>query len=170
MTLRRRTISRPVLLVVGAALMIVACGGGGSLEADCGDVVTEELDPTWTVHLLPNAPEPDYLTDPPTSGAHYSAEPVSGVVDVALDRPSQVTILEVGGVLVQYRPNDVDESDRARLGRLVDDGVVIAPAPDLADPVVATAWRTKQACQGVALDTLTDFISDHGGQGPAEDG
>jgi hypothetical protein len=147
-----------------------ACGGEGSLAADCDDVVTEELDPTWTVHLLPGAPEPGYLTDPPTSGPHYSAEPATGVVDEPLDDASQVTVLEVGGVLVQYRPADLSDSDRGRLVRLAEDGVVIAPDPDLPDPVVATAWQTKQRCQGVALDTLTAFISDQGGQGPAAAG
>jgi hypothetical protein len=150
--------------------MAGACGGEASLAADCAEVSAEELDPTWTVHLLPGAPEPEYLTDPPTSGPHYSAEPVTGVVDEPLDDPSQVTVLEVGGVLLQYRPADLSDEDRGRLLRLVRDGVVIAPDPDLGDPVVATAWTTKQRCEGVALDTLTSFITDQGGQGPAAGG
>jgi hypothetical protein len=159
----------PALLVV-VALILGACGGGSRLEATCTDVITEELDPGWTVHLLPNAPEPEYVTDPPTSGPHYSATPVAGIVDAPLDDPSQVAVLEVGGVLVQYRPEALSGADRGRLERLAQDGVVVAPAPDLTDPVVATAWTTKQRCDGVALDSLTTFIADHGAQGPATSG
>ncbi|MEL7208172.1 MAG: DUF3105 domain-containing protein [Actinomycetota bacterium] len=151
-------------LVVAATL--VACGDGGSVSASCEEVVTEELDPGWTVHLLPSAEEPEYLTDPPTSGAHFAAEPVSGIADGPLDRPIQVTILEVGGVLFQYDPDELDDADVGRLERLADEAVVVAPGVDLPSPVVATAWVTKQTCDGVDLDTLTRFVEEQGGSGP----
>ena len=167
---RSSTLVRRAALAASAALVVVGCGRGDSVAAGCDDVTTEDLDPGWTVHLLPTAPEPDYLTEPPTSGAHYASEPASGVLEAPLDRPSQVTVLEVGGVLVQYRPDDLDESGRGRLERLAEDGVVVAPNPDLPDPVVATAWTTKQACEGVALDTLAAFIEEQGGQGPGVEG
>jgi hypothetical protein len=167
---RRSLLTRGLGPVVTVVLAVTACGGGSSLTAACDDVVDDELDPGWTLHLLPSAPEPEYLTEPPTSGPHYAAEPASGVVDEPLDRPSQVTVLEVGGVLVQYRPDDLSTDDRSRLERLIEDGVVVAPAPDLDDPVVATAWTATQRCQGVAIDALSAFVMDHAGQGPATAG
>lgn len=153
-----------------ASLLVAGCGGGSAIDASCGEVVTEELDPTWTVHLLPNAPDPEYLTDPPTSGPHYASEAATGVVAAPLDGAAQVTVLEVGGVLVQYRPDDLSGDDRGRIERLAEDGVVVAPAPDLPDSVVATAWVTKQSCEGVAVGELASFIAEHGGQGPAAAG
>jgi len=169
---RRSSILRTLALALalGAGAIIAACGGQGSLTAECDDVISEDIDPTWTVHLLAGAPEPEFLTDPPTSGPHYSADPVTGAIDEPLNGTSQVTILEVGGVLLQYRPGDLPDADRGRLERLAEDGVVIAPQPGLPDPVVATAWGTKQRCQGVALGTLTSFIEEYNGQGPATDG
>jgi len=167
---RRSSGTRFPGVVLVAGLIVTACGGQGSLSADCDDAVVEELDPTWTVHLLPGAPEPEFPTDPPTSGPHYAAEPETGVVEAPLSGTAQVTILEGGSALLQYRPDDLSDADRGRLERMAEDGVVIAPQPGLPDPVVATAWTTKQRCQGVALDTLTAFVDDYGGQGPASDG
>lgn len=150
--------------------LVAGCGGASPLEASCAEVVTEELDPGWTVHLLPGAPMPEFVTDPPTSGTHYSADPVTGALDQPLDPAAQVTILEVGGVLLQYRPADVGDDELGRLERLATDDVVVAPNPDLPDPVVATAWVTKQRCQGVDLDTLSAFAEEYLGSGPEGSG
>jgi hypothetical protein len=67
----------------------------------------------------------------------------------------QVTVLEGGGVLVQYRR----PGDRARLAPLADDRVVVAPNPDLPARVIATAWRHKLACTAVDLDALRELIA-----------
>lgn len=39
----------------------------------------------------------------------------------------------------------------------------------LPDPVVLTAWITKQTCSGVDLDTAETFIEDQQGRGPGTD-
>ena len=49
------------------------------------------------------------------------------------------------------------------------DVVVVAPNPDLPDPVVLTAWLTKQTCSGVDLATVETFIQDQQGRGPGAD-
>jgi hypothetical protein len=145
-----------------SAVLLAACGGdGGDDEATCRPVQREQLDPASARHLLPGAPEPDYTTDPPTSGAHASGRPPTGVLTAPLSRPEQVAVLEGGGVLVQYR--DLPAAERRRLERLAGPGVTVAPNPDLPPRVVTTAWTVKQTCDGVDLDALEAFIDRHGG-------
>ena len=79
----------------------------------------------------------------------------------------QVTALEGGMVLVQYR--DLSDDDVAALEDLGSDVVVVAPNPDLPEPVVLTAWITKQTCSGVDLDTVETFIREQQGRGPGTD-
>ena len=150
------------------AVVLTACGvGGGSgneASVACGPVTRERLDPSSPVHLLPGAPEPDYLSDPPTSGPHLSGRPPSGISAEPLDRPTQVLVLEEGGVLIQHR--GLDGADAARLGELAGDQVVVAPNPELPSPVVATAWLAKRTCDEVDVAALRQFVEEHLGRGP----
>ena len=169
----RRFRRAPVVTALLALLLLGGCDSGGN-ERDgsepaassgrgaCGTVVNEPLDPGSTQHLLPGAPEPTYITDPPTSGAHRSGAPPRGVVDQPLERTVQVGVLERGGVVVQYR----DPADAPALRALGDEQVVVAPNPTLPAPVIATAWRRKLACTAVDVDALRDFVRDHAGRGP----
>lgn len=156
-----------VALLVGA---VVACGSGPgpegerSAETACGPVAPEPLDASSALHLLPGATEPTYLSEPPTSGPHLSGRPPTGVLEQAIDRPTQVLVLEEGGVLLQHR--DLAEDDVARLRPLAGDQVVVAPNPDLPVPVVATAWLAKQRCERVDVEALRQFVDDHVGRDP----
>lgn len=77
-----------------------------------------------------------------------------------LDRPTQVLLLETGGVLIQYDPT-ADAAERDQLAGLASDQVVVAPGVDLPAAVVATAWVTKQTCSQVDLDVLGQFVDLH---------
>jgi hypothetical protein len=157
-------VRRLVLLVLLAAL-VGACGDSG--DTACGPVTREALDPNSGLHALPGQDIPDYTTDPPTSGAHFSLPPPTGAVDEPVERPLQVTALEGGMVLVQY--HDLAASDVSDLQELGSDQVLVAPNDDQSDPVVMTAWLTKQTCSGVDLDTINQFIDEQQGQGPGTD-
>jgi drug/metabolite transporter (DMT)-like permease len=165
---RTRVPVAPTAAVVLLLAMIVssaACGGDGGDpdDAACGDVRTEALDPNSIQHVLPNAPEPSYLSDPPTSGPHQPGAPVSGVIDDQLSRPVQVGLLEAGSVLIQHR-GDIDAAAGDELAA-VDPRVVIAPNTDLRSEIVATAWRHKLECSEVDVDDLRDFIETYAGVG-----
>ena len=152
-----------VVLVLTAGL--AACGGEDDVA--CGPVSRESLDPNSGLHVLPDQDVPEYTSDPPTSGAHYSLPPPTGAVDEPIERPLQVTALEGGMVLVQHR--DLSEADVTALEDLGSDVVIVAPDPDLPEPVVLTAWITKQTCSGADLDTIETFIDDQQGRGPGTD-
>lgn len=156
-----RSAPSALVLVVAA---IVGCGGGGESAGGCEPAVRERLDPASLRHVLPGAVEPEYLSDPPTSGPHQPGPLPASVVGEPLARPAQVAALEGGAVLLQHR--GLDPSDVEALETLAGDGVVVAPNPDLTDPVVATAWTAKQRCSGVDLAALRAFVDDHIGGGP----
>lgn len=162
------------LPLVGALLSLLLLGAcvndtGGSVgtattTGACGAAQTEPLDPSSLQHVLPGAPEPRYATDPPTSGPHRPiGTTVTGVQTVPLDRPTQVGVLEGGGVLLQY--TDLSAEDQRRLERQAGGDVRVAPNPSLPAPVVATAWRHKMTCQGLDIEALKAFVRTYAGKG-----
>lgn len=145
------------------ALVLSACSNGGEGRT-CGPITRESLDPDYLVHVLGDA-NLDYTTDPPTSGPHQPTPPMTGAVVERIARPVQIGILERGDVLIQYRPGlPADEVDALEeLGR---PRVVVAPNPELEDPVVATAWLFKRTCSGVDPAALDEFVSERVNHGP----
>ena len=117
-------------------------------------------------HVLPGAPTPSYLTDPPSSGAHQPTPEVKGFRTRPIEPQIQVGILEQGRVLVQYQ--GIDRAEVAELRGLVSPEVVVAPAASLPGGarVVATAWVTRQVCTSVDLGQLRHFVSVRSGKGP----
>jgi drug/metabolite transporter (DMT)-like permease len=160
--------STPAVLVLVVALALVGCGDGvpGGGGGPCEATRTEELDPNSNQHVLPNAPPPEYLSDPPTSGPHQPSRELSGVVDEEIPAPVQVGLLEVGGVLIQYDA-DLEDATLADLADL-DPVVVVAPNDDLPEPVVATAWRHKMVCSEASLADLRDFVAEFAGRTAAD--
>jgi hypothetical protein len=170
---------RPALLALACALACassVACGSGGDDPLDlgqralptldsasCSDPVTDPVDPRSLTHVLPGA-STTYETDPPTSGPHQPVPPsLSGVLDEPLAPAQQVGVLERGSVLVHFRPDEVDDDDLAPIaGR----DVLVMPNPDLAEPVVATAWAATMRCTAVDPADLQAFIDAVAGRNP----
>lgn len=143
--------------VVALAGLLAGCGRGRPQEeAGCGPVVEERLDPSSPVHLLPGAPEPGYLSDPPTSGPHLAGPAPRGALDAPLDRPAQVQVLEQGGVVIQH--GDLDEAGVDALRGLAGNRVVVAPGRGLDSAVVATAWRRKVTCEDADVQALRRFV------------
>jgi drug/metabolite transporter (DMT)-like permease len=158
-----------VVLLVALAGGLVACSSDGGADGACGPVQREALDSSYLVHVLPGSEPADYASDPPTSGPHQPSPPIDGVSDEPLSRPIQVGVLERGDVLLQHRP-DLAGDAVADLEALAGEGVVVAPNPDLDDPVVATAWVHRLACDEVDVEALQAFIDDRKGRGPGADG
>jgi hypothetical protein len=150
-------------LVLGGA----GCGGGGDDAGGCGPDRREPLDPSSAQHVIGDE-EPDYRTDPPTSGPHAPGVPLEGVLDDPLSRPAQVGALEAGGILLQHR--DLDEAELEELSSLAGHGVAVVPNDGLPERVVATAWLFKRTCADVDLDALREFVDAHVGEGPGADG
>ena len=154
--------------LVLVAVLAAGCGDGDGSGA-CGPVRREPLD-SRSVHVLPGAEEPEYRTDPPTSGPHLPAPSTEDVRDAPIAAPVQVGLLEEGNVLLQHA--GLNDDERAEVEALAGDGVIVAPADALPDDaaVVATAWVTKQVCGAVDPTVLATFAADHVDKGPGQHG
>jgi hypothetical protein len=161
-----RTSPRWCLPVVVLGLTgVTACGDDGGSDGACSPITREALDPSFLVHVLDDAEGVEYTSDPPTSGPHQPTPPVAGVVDKPLPRPVQVGILEQGDILIQYDP-DLDAASVATLEDLAGSQVVVAPNPDLPEPVVGTAWVYKRTCGSVDAAALQELVDERVGKGP----
>lgn len=160
---------RAVLVAVAMLLVPLAGCGGDDGAGACGPVRREPLD-SRSVHVLPGAEEPEYRTDPPTSGPHLPAPSTAAVRDAPIAAPVQVGLLEEGNVLIQH--TGLTDDERADVEALAGEGVIVAPAETLPDgaAVVATAWVTKQVCAAVDPAALTAFAADHVDRGPGQHG
>ncbi|MEY2397269.1 MAG: hypothetical protein QOJ00_443 [Actinomycetota bacterium] len=139
--------------------LCTACDPVGTVG--CDKPFAEPIDPNSSQHLLPGVREPRYLTNPPTSGAHRPGTYATGVVASPIARPEQVTLLEQGEVLVQYKA--ASTSTRADLRRFVHKTahVTVAPNASLRSPIVVTAWLWKMNCRAFSDSALRDFVKAH---------
>jgi hypothetical protein len=150
-------------VLLSLCIATTACSDGG--DAACGPIRREALDPAYTVHVISEAQDVAYTSDPPTSGPHKSGPVLDPVLDEPIPRPIQVGVLEQGQVLLQYLPS-LDAADRVALEAFGGKDVTVAPNPDLDDPIVATAWLYKQRCGSFDADAITSFVEERAGKGP----
>ncbi len=148
-------------LLIGVVAVIMAVRVTDE-DSACGKPFAEAIDPRSSQHVLPDGAEPKFSTDPPTSGAHKPGDYPTGVLRAPIERTVQVTLLEQGEVLVQYRgvPSTTLTELRAFANPDVDH-VTVAPNPGLRSKIVATAWLWKMECRAFDETALLNFVRDH---------
>lgn len=158
------TLARPrrtaIALVLLAALAASACDAGSGV-AGCAPAVTEALDPLSSLHVLPGA-DVSFDSTAPTSGPHPSAPALSGLVDSPIDPMIQVSTIEQGHVIVQYRPDLGDPPDWVT--DIAADDTVVAPGESLNAPIVLTAWTVRQECEAFDAAAIRAFVRNHAGR------
>lgn len=116
-------------------------------------------------HISPDAPVPDYGTDPPTSGTH--AEPPYQQADGAyLEEPKQtffVHSIEHGRLEIQYSPK-LPEKGQLALRGMYDTlyaGTLLFPNKQMPYAVAATTWTNLIGCNryegAKTMDAIRDF-------------
>ena len=174
-SLRRLPVLRGMLAVLAVTVVL---GLGACVEDDpatvgstdttpsgrCAPFAEEPLNPDSIRHVLPEATPPSYTTDPPTSGSHRPVgDNVKGVQAAPIDKPTQVGVLERGGILLLH--TGLSAEDQRRLERQAGGDVVVAPNPGQSAPVIATAWRHKVVCQALDVEALKAFVREFAGTG-----
>ncbi len=103
---------------------------------------------------------------PPTGGGHSPVWQNCGIYEEPIDVGNAVHSLEHGAAWIAYQP-DLPEDEAAYLQDLVrgQTHILLAPYPDLRNPVVVTAWSVQIELESATDDRLVDFVSRYR-QGP----
>ena len=139
-------------------------------QADC-ELLLDQPD-EGANHIDPGAEQPDYRSDPPTSGDH-SPEPLAdGAFTGEVPVINYLHALEHGRVALQYAP-ELPEPAQLQLLALFDEspgGMTVFPNEELPYEVAATAWRSTLGCEsfegGATIAALRAFRDEYRGRGP----
>ena len=156
----------------GTALPVLASGSLDNAAEAAKCTVERDLRDEGAEHLSPDAPIPNYRTNPPSSGNH-SPEPLAdGAYQTTPSPLNFVHSLEHGRVQFQYDPS-LPEADQLAIKGLFDNdpaGMIMFPNPDLDGAVAASAWTNLLTCEtfegDATLAALSAFRSEFRGRGP----
>ena len=131
--------------------------------ASCGPVETVPIQGEG--HLVGDQEPPvPYNSTPPTSGWHTATDVAAIVAPDAdpLSEPEQVTVLELGGVVISH--NGMGREDRQRLESLIAEhysGAVALTQYDKLDrgQVALTAWGKLQHCDALDVAAVEAFVA-----------
>jgi hypothetical protein len=107
-----------------------------------------------------------YNSAPPTSGPHYESLARWGVHTEPIPNELQVHNLEDGGVMVQYNCPDGCQDLVEQLVEVVseyDDGVILAPYPDMESRIALTAWGRMDTLESFDEGRIVRFIEAYRG-------
>jgi hypothetical protein len=116
-------------------------------------------------HIAPDAPTPDYKTDPPTSGSHVQP-PFQQADGAYLDEPKPIDFvhsIEHGRLEIEYSPK-LAKRDQLALRGLYDTlyaGTLLFPNEQMSYEVAAATWTNLIGCKTykgpITLDAIRDF-------------
>jgi hypothetical protein len=142
-------------------------------EAGC--TLEENLPNEGNSHIQASDPEPNYKTNPPTSGNHITAplQAPDGAYSTFFDPRYFVHSLEHGRVEYQYSPSLPEDQQLAIKGVFDEDpdGILLFPNPQMPYAVAATAWTKLVGCPKYTpevLDVLRNFRDTYRGNGPEQ--
>lgn len=104
----------------------------------------------------------DYTMTPPAGGPHHPSWLNCGIYEQPVPAEYAVHSLEHGAVWVTYDPEQVAGGDLDMLRSLMPRTyMILSPFSGLDAPVVASAWGSQVALDGVDDPRLIDFIIKH---------
>jgi hypothetical protein len=107
----------------------------------------------------------NYAQDVPVGGPHNPAWQNCGIYDEPIREENVVHSMEHGAVWITYQPDlptdqveilrNLVRQEQSRRGERL---IVLAPKPDLADPIVITAWRVQLRLTDASDERLPRFL------------
>jgi hypothetical protein len=143
-------------------------------EAGC--TLEENLPDEGNSHIQASDPEPNYKTNPATSGNHITAplQAPDGAYSTPMDQRYTVHSMEHGRVEYQYSSSLPEDQQLAIKGVFDEDpdGVLMFPNnSNMPYAVAATAWTHLVGCpkySPAVLDVLRNFRDTYRGNGPEQ--
>ena len=156
------------LLAIGAGLVLIV--GFVIYRVAVQNSIGQSVPILPVAHVAAET-QPNYNSNPPTSGIH-TAQPASwGVTKQPLPDIALVHNLEHGGIVIHYRP-DLDAAQLQQLTQLAgelqrrDRKIVMAPRAENDLPITATAWGRMLKQQTLDADAIRAFFDAFINQGP----
>ncbi|WP_108665742.1 DUF3105 domain-containing protein [Euzebya rosea] len=166
MTRRARIVVCIAMVLLAACSTPEAQDRTPSATAACAEPEFPQLQ--FGSHLLGDTPPPlPYSSTPPTSGWHASG--AIPITIATLSEPQQVSVLEVGAVVVSH--DGLSGPDQTALEQHVTDRystrVAVTPYPALGQKaVVFAAWGVMQRCDALDLAALDTFVDVYAAEDP----
>jgi hypothetical protein len=108
-----------------------------------------------------------YPQDPPAGGPHDPSWQKCQFYAAPVRNENAVHSQEHGAVWITYQAG-LSQEERDALAELAASNpfLLVSPYPDLADPIVASAWGAQLRLQSVDDPRLQEFIARYAGNGP----
>ena len=119
-------------------------------------------------HIAMGQVHPDYNSNPPTGGWHYSNPAQAGVYDKELADEQLIHNLEHGYIWLSYRPDlDKDAIEKlANMAKKYGSKMVMAPRAKNDKPIALAAWEYLLKLDSFNEAQVEGFIKAHRGKGP----
>lgn len=152
-------------------------------ETECKVVITKKILIGEVTHFAPCTPL-EYPTNPPSGGDHWEIWASYRKYTIPVPRPLYVHNQEHGAVVLSYNCTDDCPEVVEMLGQVMDgitsdalcnttlppvtSRMLMAPDPELATPIAASAWGATYTATCIDMESLTTFVSDVYGKGTEE--
>lgn len=151
------------IIVVGAVVYYAS-------QPPKNDLVGQSYEDQGATHIAQNELHPDYNSNPPSSGWHYTEPAAWGFYDRELSDEQVVHNLEHGGVWLAYQAN-IDQSTQETIKLLVArfSSKVIATQRSKNDtPIALVSWGRVLKMETFDKDAALDFIRRNKNHGPEQ--
>ncbi len=132
-----------------------------------GDRPGESIEIQPAEHIQQGANHPEYNSNPPTSGWHYSRPAEWGFYDQALPDERVVHNLEHGGIWITHK--NVSDSTLSQLQQLATDypkSVVITQRSENDAPLAVASWGQLMKLQSFDRERIVEFIEQNRNRSP----
>lgn len=163
-----------VIIVAGAWLLSSTNILSGENNPDVLSVVAspvenvEEFEPSGRNHISDGAAATNHLTNPPTSGDHWSAPANNGVYDKPLADQRVVHNLEHGYIWISYKqdtPADVIQNLK-QIAEEDDWKIILSPRDTNDSQIALAAWGRLLNMNEPNYDKIKEFIKTYRNRGP----
>ncbi|MDQ3982167.1 MAG: DUF3105 domain-containing protein [Actinomycetota bacterium] len=172
---KRNLVTLAIALLIGAVVVVlvmqsrdgddVIAEGVGPGKAGCTEIEEHEDEGQDHVEV-----EPEYGTNPPTSGAHLQTPASAGFYDEPVRAGALVHNMEHGQIVFWYDPGAPPDTIAA-IEDVVDQepqATIAVPWEDLegSSDFAMTAWGASQHCRQVSQAVVDAFREKYQGRGP----
>lgn len=165
-----------VLLIGGITVVVLAIIIGITMADPSAkyagkEAVGEEVALLEAKHIPDGSPQPEYNSNPPTSGSHYMQPAPWGIKTEQIQDETLVHNLEHGGVWITYNPQTASQEIVDKLtdiARGYRSKVVLSPRVQNDSVIALASWGKISKLDSVDETKIQEFIGRNKNKGPEQ--